>query len=60
MKDFLNFLIQFLNDEKEKIEISNEEENLICYNLRQLKEIFSKSIEIIELIQFNKKYYNDE
>ena len=60
MKDFLNFLIQFLNDEKEKIKISNEEENLICYNLRQLKEIFSKSIEIIELIQFNKLYYNEE
>jgi len=33
---------------------------LICYNLRELKEIFLKSSEIIEQIQFNKEYYNEE
>ena len=33
---------------------------LICYNLRELKEIFLKSPEILEEIQFNKQYYNEK
>ena len=61
IKDFFNFLIQISNEEKEnKDNLNEDEENLICYNLRELKEIFLKSIEIIEKIQFNKEYYNEE
>ena len=60
-KEFFDCLIQMLNKEKEKKENLNEEEiKLICHNLRQLKEIFSKSTEILEQIQFNKEYYNEE
>ena len=61
IKEFFDCLIQMLNKEKEKKENLNEEEiKLICHNLRQLKEIFSKSTEILEQIQFNKEYYNEE
>ena len=61
IKEFLNFFIQISNNEKEKKENLNEEEvKLICYNLRELKEIFLKSTEIFEQIQFNKDYYNEE
>ena len=61
IKDFFNFLNQISNEEKEnKDNLNEDEENLICYNLRELKEIFLKSIEIIEKIQFNKEYYNEE
>ena len=61
IKDFFSFLIQIINDKKEKKDNLNEEEiKLICYNLRQLKEIFLNSIEILEQIQFNKEYYNKE
>ena len=46
----MNFLIQIIYDEKEKKENLNEDEvKIICYNLRELKEIFIKSPEIIEL-----------
>ena len=52
IKEFFDCLIQMLNKEKEKKENLNEEEiKLICHNLRQLKEIFSKSTEILEQIQ---------
>ena len=61
IKEFFDYLIQILYDEKEKKENLNEDEmKLICYNLRELKEIFLKSSEIIEQIQFNKEYYNEE
>ena len=56
IKEFFQFLVQI---SKEKI-INEEEENFICYNLRQLKEIFLKSTEILEEIQINKQYYNEE
>ena len=61
IKDFLNFLIQILNNEMDKKDNLNEDEvKLICYNLRELKVIFLKSSEILEQIQFNKEYYNEE
>ena len=61
IKDFFNFLIQIIYNEKEKKEnLNEEEEKLICYNLRELKKIFIKSTEITEQIQFNKEYYNEE
>ena len=44
IKDFFDFLIKIINNAKEKKENLNEEEvKLICYNLRELKEIFLKS-----------------
>ena len=59
--DFFNFLIQISTTEEEKKNNLNEEEvKLICYNLRELKVIFLKSSEILEQIQFNKEYYNEE
>ena len=61
IKDFFDFLIQIIYDEKEKKDNLNEDEvKLICYNLRELKVIFLKSSEILEQIQFNKEYYKEE
>ena len=41
IKEFFYFLIQILNDAKEKKDNLNEDEvKLICYNLRELKVIF--------------------
>ena len=54
--DFFNYLIQISNKEN----LNEEEIKLICYNLRQLKEIFFKSTKILEQLQFNKQYYNEE
>jgi hypothetical protein len=54
--DFFNYLIQISNKEN----LNEEEIKLICYNLRQLQEIFFKSTKILEEIQFNKQYYNEE
>ena len=59
IKDFFDFLIQIINNEK-KENLNENEVKLICYNLRELKVIFLKSSEIIDKIQFNKEYYNEE
>ncbi len=59
IKDFINYLIQISKEKIDEI-LKEEEKNLICYNLRQLKEIFLNSIEILEEIQFNQQYYNEE
>ena len=59
IKDFFYFLIQIINNEK-KENLNEDEVKLICYNLRELKVIFLKSSEIIDKIQFNKEYYNEE
>ena len=58
IKEFFTYLKEYSNKKSE----NNEKENieLISYNFIRLKDIFTKSTEIAEIIQFDEKYYDNE
>ena len=63
IKEYFKFLKQYSKKENNnETQENNDNENieLISNNFIQLKEIFTKSTEIAELIQFDEKYYDNE